>query len=99
MELMEKSTTNPTTTNNSITLAQEMAQAIKAAYQPKILKQIFEITPQAIWQWKVIPPRQAIRLEKATHGQYSRELIRPDLQWRCPKCRALIEDGYIQKLS
>lgn len=91
---MERNKSDKPLDNTS--LAREMAQKIKNAYSLKLLGQTLNITPQAVCNWQVIPPKQAIRLEKITRGQYPREKIRPDIRWHCPKCQALIDDGYFK---
>jgi DNA-binding transcriptional regulator YdaS (Cro superfamily) len=41
------------------------------------LAKALSIAPQAVYQWKTVPPRRALEIEKLTHGLFKAESITP----------------------
>ncbi len=44
-----------------------------------ITEQFGKITPQAISQWEMVPPRRAVQIETVTKGRVTKHDLRPDL--------------------
>lgn len=54
-------------------------KAIKEAGGPKSLARALGCTPQAFYQWDVVPRGRVLEIEEATGGKVTRHELRPDI--------------------
>lgn len=54
--------------------AYDLDQVLKHFASATALARALGITPNAVYQWKRIPPRRALEIEKITHGLFKAEL-------------------------
>lgn len=65
--------------NSEISAAVERAASILGSQ--KALADLLGVSPQAVWAWihrGSIPPTYCVAIEKATDGEVSRNVLRPD---------------------
>lgn len=56
-----------------------LRRAIEIVGKPTDLARLVGVTPQALSQWKRVPPMRVLQVEAATGGRVTRHELRPDI--------------------
>lgn len=62
-----------------MTSKEAKAAAVEAAGGLSAVAKAFQISPQAVWKWELVPPDRVLALESLCRGKVSRHEMRPDI--------------------